>query len=111
MCIALATCSRRDSRGFGQDAAPHFHSSPLRGTGAMAGLSARKTMEVNYLTTLFGNRVCAAPETQQHLHGRSEEHTSELQSLMRIAYAVVCMTKKSNNNVKRRTIQQSNHIQ
>lgn len=74
MCIALATCSRRDSRGFGQDAAPHFHSSPLRGTGAMAGLSARKTMEVNYLTTLFGNRVCAAPETQQHLHGTPVTH-------------------------------------
>src|SRR3546814_2172835 len=27
-------------------------------------------------------------------HGRSEEHTSELQSLMRISYAVFCLTKK-----------------
>src|SRR3546814_4530707 len=27
--------------------------------------------------------------------GRSEEHTSELQSLMRIAYAVFCFKKKS----------------
>src|SRR3546814_4343763 len=27
---------------------------------------------------------------------RSEEHTSELQSLMRISYAVFCLTKKSN---------------
>src|SRR3546814_6819000 len=26
--------------------------------------------------------------------GRSEEHTSELQSLMRISYAVVCLIKK-----------------
>src|SRR3546814_9630077 len=26
--------------------------------------------------------------------GRSEEHTSELQSLMRISYAVICLTKK-----------------
>src|SRR3546814_5048705 len=26
--------------------------------------------------------------------GRSEEHTSELQSLMRISYAVFCLTKK-----------------
>src|SRR3546814_4506642 len=26
-------------------------------------------------------------------HGRSEEHTSELQSLMRISYAVLCLTK------------------
>src|SRR3546814_1863478 len=27
---------------------------------------------------------------------RSEEHTSELQSLMRISYAVFCLTKKNN---------------
>src|SRR3546814_7728939 len=31
-------------------------------------------------------------------HGRSEEHTSELQSLMRISYAVFCW--KKNNNHK-----------
>src|SRR3546814_6125324 len=29
---------------------------------------------------------------------RSEEHTSELQSLMRISYAVFCMKKKTNIN-------------
>src|SRR3546814_4785550 len=30
--------------------------------------------------------------------GRSEEHTSELQSLMRISYAVFCLKKKNYNN-------------
>src|SRR3546814_2239460 len=30
--------------------------------------------------------------------GRSEEHTSELQSLMRISYAVFCLTKKNQTN-------------
>src|SRR3546814_1736716 len=30
--------------------------------------------------------------------GRSEEHTSELQSLMRISYAGFCLNKKKNNN-------------
>src|SRR3546814_4284751 len=30
--------------------------------------------------------------------GRSEEHTSELQSLMRISYAVFCLKKKKKNN-------------
>src|SRR3546814_2948554 len=30
--------------------------------------------------------------------GRSEEHTSELQSLMRISYAVLCLKKKNTNN-------------
>src|SRR3546814_1119009 len=29
-----------------------------------------------------------------HLKSRSAEHTSELQSLMRISYAVFCLTKK-----------------
>src|SRR3546814_5899721 len=29
-------------------------------------------------------------------HGRSEEHTSELQSLMRISYAVFCLKKNTN---------------
>src|SRR3546814_9114516 len=31
---------------------------------------------------------------------RSEEHTSELQSLMRISYAVFCLKKKTTNNNK-----------
>src|SRR3546814_1495200 len=31
------------------------------------------------------------------VRGRSEEHTSELQSLMRISYAVFCLNKKRTN--------------
>src|SRR3546814_6380228 len=34
-------------------------------------------------------------ERQQMPQGRSEEHTSELQSLMRISYAVFCLKKKN----------------
>src|SRR3546814_10724195 len=34
---------------------------------------------------------------------RSEEHTSELQSLMRISYAVFCLTKKQPYNTQSRT--------
>src|SRR3546814_1503304 len=33
--------------------------------------------------------------------GRSEEHTSELQSLMRISYAVFCLKKKNTNKRSR----------
>src|SRR3546814_9167614 len=33
---------------------------------------------------------------QNHIVVRSEEHTSELQSLMRISYAVFCLKKKKN---------------
>src|SRR3546814_9911905 len=35
---------------------------------------------------------------------RSEEHTSELQSLMRISYAVFCLKKKKKNNANDRHI-------
>src|SRR3546814_3666888 len=45
--------------------------------------------------------------TRQDLHGayrignhRSEEHTSELQSLMRISYAVFCLKKKKTNKTE-----------
>src|SRR3546814_4553865 len=40
------------------------------------------------------------PAHRPHEHGpRSEEHTSELQSLMRISYAVFCLKKKTKNNI------------
>src|SRR3546814_3293960 len=35
---------------------------------------------------------------QRAMDQRSEEHTSELQSLMRISYAVFCLKKKTKNN-------------
>src|SRR3546814_10028446 len=38
--------------------------------------------------------ILFAPGGQQRIAGRSEEHTSELQSLMRISYAVFCLKKK-----------------
>src|SRR3546814_5890206 len=39
----------------------------------------------------------AWPEHKVFLEFRSEEHTSELQSLMRISYAVFCLKKKKKN--------------
>src|SRR3546814_4460138 len=53
-------------------------------------------------------RVEQHPETGDvtalHLEsGRSEEHTSELQSLMRISYAVFCLKKKIRNNTNTNT--------
>src|SRR3546814_10002340 len=40
---------------------------------------------------------CPAGGLEARLPGRSEEHTSELQSLMRISYAVLCLKKKTHN--------------
>src|SRR3546814_5125392 len=44
--------------------------------------------------------VLRHPEAHDRIDagGRSEEHTSELQSLMRISYAVFCLKKKTHNN-------------
>src|SRR3546814_8705626 len=52
-----------------------------------------------------GVTVETAGKEQLTLPMRSEEHTSELQSLMRISYAVFCLKKKNKRN-KRQTIKQ-----
>src|SRR3546814_1362211 len=41
---------------------------------------------------------------------RSEEHTSELQSLMRISYAVFCLKKKNKTTQTNETNIKANHI-
>src|SRR3546814_9545915 len=48
------------------------------------------------------NRFVAEHNTDPKPFTRSEEHTSELQSLMRISYAVFCLKKKNNTktNIK-----------
>src|SRR3546814_4330025 len=43
-----------------------------------------------------GHEMTAKP-AQADSHARSEEHTSELQSLMRISYAVFCLNKQKKN--------------
>src|SRR3546814_3033527 len=45
---------------------------------------------VGHAVTGVGER----PRLEYEIGGRSEEHTSELQSLMRISYAVFCFKKK-----------------
>src|SRR3546814_1109569 len=42
---------------------------------------------------------CALPAADGQEIRRSEEHTSELQSLMRISYAVFCLKKKNQHTV------------
>src|SRR3546814_9042729 len=67
-----------------------------------------------YQATPAGERMAAAAErmedealaVERDIAGRdhrlrSEEHTSELQSLMRISYAVFCLTKKQRHKTKR----------
>src|SRR3546814_8648499 len=46
-----------------------------------------------------GHRLRRTPQDRGRQR-RSEEHTSELQSLMRISYAVFCLKKKKNTTTK-----------
>src|SRR3546814_3620959 len=48
---------------------------------------------------LAGGRQQAAAGKSHDFLDRSEEHTSELQSLMRISYAVFCLKKKKKKHI------------
>src|SRR3546814_10912559 len=48
-------------------------------------------------------RIESKIPTTEEVNLRSEEHTSELQSLMRISYAVFCLKKKTKINVDHTT--------
>src|SRR3546814_6848889 len=57
------------------------------------------TLRLGFWTPAFAGEQCtlgcAPPNPRTPARRRSEEHTSELQSLMRISYAVFCLTKKN----------------
>src|SRR3546814_4013953 len=74
---------------------------PPRGAAAgdhdrIRGLLHRRSLSQRVSRT---NEGAAAPSEAATSGGsRSEEHTSELQSLMRISYAVFCLKKKKSNH-------------
>src|SRR3546814_8047117 len=75
-----------DSERHGEDAAP------IAARGQWSGRTPRKIAE-----PMRSARHGFGSSASRHLCGpnlRSEEHTSELQSLMRISYAVFCLKKK-----------------
>src|SRR3546814_7546593 len=51
--------------------------------------SSRRSTNIGRITSRY------LPRTKTSRRQRSEEHTSELQSLMRISYAVFCLKKKT----------------
>src|SRR3546814_7644302 len=53
--------------------------------------------------------ICQAAVVIVGLNYRSEEHTSELQSLMRISYAVFCLKKKTTVTLKRTRIAEARY--
>src|SRR3546814_9642839 len=79
---------------------------PVRGTAAddvARGLCRRRPGGNRRLLRLLGMAAprqaplvaASRPRLARALRLRSEEHTSELQSLMRISYAVFCLKKKN----------------
>src|SRR3546814_1785534 len=87
---------KRLHRGFEQDLPGR--QCPARREAARAGrpggdVERHKTGAAR--STSGGHRLRDRTACQkERLFGRSEEHTSELQSLMRISYAVFCLKKK-----------------
>src|SRR3546814_3230245 len=65
--------------------APHDH--PLTKLGAAGGFSGFRLMNKGNIGDWL------AFQGASYFRSRSEEHTSELQSLMRISYAVFCLKK------------------
>src|SRR3546814_5539727 len=49
-------------------------------------------------TSCENEQAAAGSDKEMFFKKRSEEHTSELQSLMRISYAVFCLKKKKQHN-------------
>src|SRR3546814_7529459 len=71
-----------------------------RRQAAGVGLEHRLRMRVEQHVVEIQARAVEVPVDRAAiltLVDRSEEHTSELQSLMRISYAVFCLKKKNNN--------------
>src|SRR3546814_5991417 len=77
----------------------------LRGGGLVLALRRRGLAVPLHLHLLVGRQLIAGARQTARLERstlgvpRSEEHTSELQSLMRISYAVFCLKKKKKINV------------
>src|SRR3546814_9256803 len=71
----------------------------LTGECPAAGRDAKNAMDSSAFQYSSGKLGLESPLPSEE--SRSEEHTSELQSLMRISYAVFCLKKKNSiNNTK-----------
>src|SRR3546814_10344631 len=85
------------NRGSRSDKPTQF-ARPRAGTGVSTMTYAFSPCRARALWRLMKSgqkRVLCSPSSSS----RSEEHTSELQSLMRISYAVFCLKKKNTPNV------------
>src|SRR3546814_8201805 len=90
---------------------------PARGAHSAAHLCRRHPRRRAAVPTLHRRRVSpagagalrAVGACRAAAVGRSEEHTSELQSLMRISYAVFCLKKKTISTANMRPTRTQTH--
>src|SRR3546814_4694482 len=75
-------------------------STPSVGASALAVAPGRGTADELLASVDSGLFVTSMAGLHSGVNPRSEEHTSELQSLMRNSYAVFCLKKKKNNKQK-----------
>src|SRR3546814_2316926 len=87
----------------------HFHRLRLAHRAGEALRSAHAGGDAKLDLGLAEFRLVRCDDEVRHHRQRSEEHTSELQSLMRISYAVFCLKKKNNEN-KQQTRYSSTNI-
>src|SRR3546814_5500245 len=89
-CAAAKTFGHRDDKRLGAGDIPVEHFQNLRDIHRL--MLAVPGVEIGH----HRNRLVAKLRLprERRLGHRSEEHTSELQSLMRISYAVFCLKKK-----------------
>src|SRR3546814_8148054 len=81
--------------------------SPARGLMSRATRTVMSCVSENALTSSSGKRATSSIRLSQDLDRlrRSEEHTSELQSLMRTQYAVLCLKKKTHDHTQDKNAQ------
>src|SRR3546814_2077085 len=75
-----------DLAGGNSDDVKIFHAGTKKGPGGEILASGGRVLDVTAMASTIEQAQALA---------RSEEHTSELQSLMRISYAVFCLKKKN----------------
>src|SRR3546814_1368048 len=75
---------------------------PLPDTALAAAQASGRERYRGFVESL-GRRMETGASLARELY-RSEEHTSELQSLMRISYAVFCLKKKTNKENKHKNL-------